>query len=615
MSLVHGVFFEANSIQQYILAGGRLRDVVGASYLIESLCTVVLDAVCSELGAPSDKGAVAQAQVRFTRRAAGAVYALFDDEQLAVNFAALWSLAVRAHCPLLGFNQAMASGESDFEALRIGTTSLSHARSLAVPELPLATPVTERAQRTGRAMVGLTRVRGGRVTEAADSALAARRGITEDAIAGMDKQLLQPLSHVAPYNQWKVVFPRHIEFADAVDEPEDPKAWEFPFIQDSRYLAMVHADANGLGQILLKVIEKAEELSKTSVDAGSGSGYASFLPELSQCIAKCTAEAAQHAIGTALMPAGVDAKSTDGKTTYWRLPARPIVVAGDDLTMLVRADLALGFTSAFIEKFEEKTKLTFEQLRANNTFGALAECLPQGRGLTACAGIVYARNNHPFSMLHEIAEHLCGEAKQAVKGLAAQGGAVGSAVAWRRITESLVGDERPFTLAGVSVQPRLGPVAVGGINGGLPSMEALEKLLAAVQADDPTPAGDAGPARDANPLSKGPLRRILNTAFMQPRDASADYARWRDVTGKSGSELSRKQLENFDCALAALAKSAGGTIMGELPAIEWRSPAPAAASGRLVLQELVDLIAVGHKSRKALTEAFRHMQPPGNPQA
>ena len=618
MPKVYGVFFEANSIQQYILAGGRLRDIVGASYLIDSLGGKVLDEVCKRLGL-SGQASDPTKSIRFPRRAAGAIYALFAAEAEATNFAALWSLVVRTHCPSLSFNQTMASGDNDFSVLQAGTAALAHARAYPVADFPPATPVTERAPRTGRAKIGDTPVRGGTTREAVDAALASRRKIKEQAILFMDNRVLTGERRLALHTDrnLKVVFPRDLEFEEADVRGDSPRRWEFPFKPDSRYLAMIHADGNGFGQILLKVIEAAsDEAANRTGDSNGTTAYGEFLPELSNAVATCTTQAVQHAIKTILLAHGAPANAGNNET-FWRLPARPIVIAGDDLTMLVRADLALAFTCQFIGKFEVLTKAKFEELRNDSRFDAFAELLPES-GLTACAGIAFARNNQPFAMLHEVAEHLCGEAKQQVKGLArnaltgANGKGVyqiaGSAIAWRRITESLLGNETPTKLDGTEVFPRMGALSVGAVNNGLPTVHALEDLLASLKPST-TGADDSATGRD-DPLSKGPLRRILSTVFMQPQDASIDYQRWKSLaTGSIATPAQQgaphRQITRFSEALAVLAKpTRGGYAWDMLPAIAWpasNNASSAPVEARLVLQELVDLLAIGHLPLSSFT--------------
>ena len=81
------------------------------------------------------------------------------------------------------------------------------------------------------------------------------------------------------------------------------------------------------------------------------------------------------------------------------LPLRPIVLGGDDLTVIIRGDLAVDFTKTYLAEFEKQTK---------NLLGDLND----GNGLTACAGIAFVKSSFPYYYGYQLAEELCEEAKK-----------------------------------------------------------------------------------------------------------------------------------------------------------------------------------------------------------
>jgi hypothetical protein len=89
------------------------------------------------------------------------------------------------------------------------------------------------------------------------------------------------------------------------------------------------------------------------------------------------------------------------------LPFRPIVIGGDDLTVICRADIALEFSKHFLNYFEAETKMNFEDLPVKIDY------LKQG--LTACAGIAFIKESYPFHYGYHLAETLCSEAKKAAR--------------------------------------------------------------------------------------------------------------------------------------------------------------------------------------------------------
>ncbi|MBS4039201.1 MAG: hypothetical protein KGZ81_01235, partial [Flavobacteriales bacterium] len=114
------------------------------------------------------------------------------------------------------------------------------------------------------------------------------------------------------------------------------------------------------------------------------------------------------------------------KLNYY--PFRPVVVGGDDLTVICRADLAIEFTKLFLEKFEVKTTEYFSELKIK----ALE------RGLTACAGIAYIKESYPFHYGYEMAETLCHYAKNEAKKTVTDRSRTASCLMFHKVLGSFV---------------------------------------------------------------------------------------------------------------------------------------------------------------------------------
>jgi len=138
---------------------------------------------------------------------------------------------------------------------------------------------------------------------------------------------------------------------------------------DNSWLAIVHADGNSIGSHVQNI---------------SPGEFKKF----SENLQKATEEAAQEAFRKTIPEPG----------TKERYPIRPVILGGDDVTVIIRADLALSFTEEYLKAFEKKTK---EKLN---------KCL------TACAGIAYIKEKYPFHYGVRLAEELTKEAKKMSKG-------------------------------------------------------------------------------------------------------------------------------------------------------------------------------------------------------
>jgi hypothetical protein len=127
-------------------------------------------------------------------------------------------------------------------------------------------------------------------------------------------------------------------------------------------IAIIHADGNGLGQIIPKLKN---------------------IPEFSTNLNDATNEAYNKA-----------------KETIKNDKIRKIILGGDDMTVICSADYALEFTKIFLSEFE---RLTIEKTKYQ---------------LTACAGITYCNEKYPFHYAVKLAEELCSHAKKDSKDFA-----------------------------------------------------------------------------------------------------------------------------------------------------------------------------------------------------
>jgi hypothetical protein len=137
------------------------------------------------------------------------------------------------------------------------------------------------------------------------------------------------------------------------------------------WIAVIHADGNGLGNIVQRV------------------GNAKRMRDFSSGLDKITQISAQRAFE--------EVKKNYFKKADDIIPIRPIVIGGDDVTVICRADFAVEYTKIFLEVFEEESKKSGENR------------------LTACAGIAYVKSSYPFHYAVNLAEQLCKRAKKKAK--------------------------------------------------------------------------------------------------------------------------------------------------------------------------------------------------------
>ncbi|MFB1487666.1 MULTISPECIES: hypothetical protein [unclassified Thiocapsa] len=490
----YAYLFEAKSIQQYILGSGRLRHIVGASELIDSLTRDLLDDTLKELGLQVG------VDVHLSRRAGGAVYLFSTSASARDGFRELWSLLVRQYAPNLEFIVACGQGETDYSAYLAATQNLQAARNRQSAWLPAGNPVTAFTPRTGNPAVESHQKLG--LQDAATARFGAdrfwRRG-----------KLTDKFTDVISADDW----PRDLEHKAGDEETS------FPFLEDNRYLAIVHADGNGLGQVLRQLSEQ------TQPKPGQ---FVALFRDFSQAVAAATEGAAKQATEAVLLP--LRARNNA------RMPARPIVLGGDDLTILLRADLALPFTRVFLLAFEEHSRTALRALGRD-----YPDITDMPAALTAGAGIAFVKSSHPFHLAHRLAESLAKHAKQTAKNHLGIDRRIPPTLAWHRVTTASQGEYRDILdqemTFGVSAPRVRTTLEVYGIDEtpipGLPPFGELEKLLDLFGAEQ---------------MARGPARQILTLLGQDIDNAQRRYERWREVMVDRHSH----ELHAIDTALKAL---------------------------------------------------------------
>ncbi|CAA6815347.1 MAG: FIG00471280: hypothetical protein [uncultured Sulfurovum sp.] len=153
-------------------------------------------------------------------------------------------------------------------------------------------------------------------------------------------------------------------------------------------IAIIHADGNRMGLML-------QEMNRALKDASTEKIQKVF-KDFSSQITKSTNDAVKEAFEK-------NFRKYDKENKF--IPFRPIVIGGDDVTVICRADDALGFTQDYLEAFENNTKKNFKE----HGLSGYAE------KLTACAGIAFCNKKFPFHYAVDLAEALCSFAKETSK--------------------------------------------------------------------------------------------------------------------------------------------------------------------------------------------------------
>jgi hypothetical protein len=176
------------------------------------------------------------------------------------------------------------------------------------------------------------------------------------------------------------------------------------------YIAVVHADGDGLGQRLQDLLAAApsnraaiQEVRKFSqaVDCAATAALGEALQVLCGAIEEDGRGRGfiGHAVAKALAEQSGDygllRDSLSVAVNKQHVPFRPLVFGGDDVTWVCDGRLGLSLAASYLRAFE--------------AYGA---SIPGHGRATACAGVAIVKSHYPFAQAYALASDLCTHAKQ-----------------------------------------------------------------------------------------------------------------------------------------------------------------------------------------------------------
>lgn len=340
-------------IQSFIFQTNQLKEIVGASELVEMVCTELFAGQIGKRWTDLDKDPNA------ILNAAGNIKYVFEDKELCGKVFRNFPKAVMEAAPGITISQALVEFDGEFgEAIDELEKKLRAKRNRPSQSITIGNMGIQRSRKTGLPAV----------------------------FAGCDgdKDEMEFLDS-SSYRKRKAQKDSRL-YEKAVDTDIREKYKRVYDIEDmtlkNDWIAIIHADGNGLGQVVRNIGKNPQKFR-----------------EFSRKLDEATTSSAKHAI-----------RSMQGATNEKYLPVRPVILGGDDLTVIIRGDLAVDFAKEFMEEFERQTK------------ALLAPIDPSlSDGLTACAGIAFIKSSFPYYYGYNLAEELCSAAKKDAKDFRKEG--------------------------------------------------------------------------------------------------------------------------------------------------------------------------------------------------
>lgn len=359
-------------IQSFIFQTNKLREIVGASELVEEICTEVFENTVTKYSKDyhykSDNSII---------QAAGHIKYLFDSEDDCKQVVLNMPKIVQEHAPGITFSQAVVViSDNDNFSDKVDELEryLKIQRNKPMRSQTIGWMGVLRSRHTGLPVTNIRKIKKrDEYLDAAANAKYVKIDSLDDANKTVDRNTTKELSVKA----FGIKYIRPQNLAYDIEDLTKFNDW----------VAIIHADGNGLGQVISKI-------GKTQ------NKYKDFSQGLDRAIVK----AAQEAFDTLVLENRIEIG--DKKI----IPIRPIALSGEDFNVICRGDLAIPYMEKFFRSFQDLTKFEVgDILRDENIFSNKEDYL------TICAGIAFVKSSFPFYYGWNLAEDLCKKAKEKTK--------------------------------------------------------------------------------------------------------------------------------------------------------------------------------------------------------
>lgn len=416
--------FEIKSIQAFITRTGKLKDLTNLSDNLDSLMDddgedSILRVVLKKI----DPNGI----INFIRRKGGAIHAYSEDREQLVKFRGVWTLLVRQIFPYLQFNDYLSKSGEDMDEAFICLNASSNSPVLT---LPLATAIIQANSRTGLPDVFVD----SKIKEIAD--------IRDDAdlttlrtcrtLKTIRRDLYQKFFNEADpdgrlSSNFKEVFDK---FQGKLNGHKDKDA--------DHDIAFIHFDGNSIGKTAITLRSQIKNLDVVD--------QAQILNEFSKTVSESTKKAVSETLIEIY-----ESISKDDRSNKVPFVFRPLVLGGDDITLLIDPKFALEFAEKFCNKFE------FHSSKFIKDTKFFKEYVKDVKKLTASGGILFNKVNHPAANTHAIVEGLAEMAKKLTK----QDDKKRAAVAFYRMSSSSTESFEEIMQKGRVFNSSIGDISVG----------------------------------------------------------------------------------------------------------------------------------------------------------
>ncbi len=364
---------DVSGVQKYLFDSNRLPHNIGASYLVEQAMDAWVQDAARDWQAGNIESGAANYETVYS--GGGNAVLLFDSHDRAIEFTRCYTKHLLTDAPGLrvvvqhtDFEWSQPLADVYTKALR----ELAKQKAEQTPVMPmLGLGVTAACQYTG--LPAVTQDNEGKLVSA-----------EVDAKIRAQAPARQRLRN--EFARWLGDF----EFA-----------YDFNLFGErgkASYIAVVHADGNGMGR-------RKEAICQDPENRKDNRRFIQTLRQFSKEVKQAGTQAIQETFARLIKWIEADEErkkkfiAGDEQEKVQRVKFVPLVFGGDDVTFVCDGRLGLSLAAIFLQEFNQ------QQLAVD------------GKPLYACAGVAIVKNRYPFARAYDMAEDLCQSAKRAVRKL------------------------------------------------------------------------------------------------------------------------------------------------------------------------------------------------------
>lgn len=417
------VVLDTTGIQSYIFSSNRLRENIGASHLLTQVTQDWVDETLEGFSISKlqrdEPIETSESPVELIYAGGGNTVLLFKSLDFAKRFTKTLSKRVLLDAP--GINLIVAYAEFNWDE----KSKLLYEVIQDLMKDDLESKKYERIPSAPLLGLGVTASCNSTQLVAVDTSKPYINAPEED-IYLISTEIRQKLKAVDRANQ---------KLREIFDGCFDQNTYIFPYrtdhlgrsMNESSYVAVVHADGNGMGKRFREYgIEQAQDSENPN------RAYINAMRELSSSVNEAGKEALK-AVGATIANSIQDGQMvgkigkfalTQEKQGKYYIPFRPLVYGGDDVTFVCDGRIGLELAAIYLRAFEQ-------------------QAVADGKPLTSRAGVCVVKTHYPFARAYKLSEELCGRAKKFIteerKRLRQSNEYYLSAIDWHLAASGLIG--------------------------------------------------------------------------------------------------------------------------------------------------------------------------------